>query len=205
MCVSKVLFNSINEGVNGESSFSIACGSGVLVAPLIWAIFKATGEWDVAKACICVKLYSPDCRVPCPLINPWERCSWGFSRAKSKASVQSVSSILELSPIHSVQIQSINRLCGPTWPWATLAQGSAVPATGEPETQCTRAKRKLSLSRSLNNLSYHSCSGHAYSGQSVPRCDWQTSRHLPRSTRPYWAGVKTAFVQSLPYWSLEPD
>lgn len=48
---------------------------------------------------ICVGLHLWIPRVPFPLTQSWEMCSWAFSRARSKASVRSVCSLVALGVV----------------------------------------------------------------------------------------------------------
>lgn len=106
--------------VTGELNFSGTLASGVLKVLLENKFSKIhMGEGDVVNGFICVELHSLGYKVPCPITQSYKSCSWEISKSKSKAGIQ----VLQLGPVHSVQIQSINH----EW-----VQGIAVPTTGDP-------------------------------------------------------------------------
>lgn len=110
--------------------FPIIGGSGVLGGTAEISLFRIPpGEWDVVRGFICLELHFSGSKVSCRLIQSWKRSSCGFSKARSRAGVQSVLSMMELGPAEHQASKSIV-LCGVHM--AMQRQRNAAPAAGVP-------------------------------------------------------------------------
>lgn len=85
----------------------------------VWGILAISAKKNYLRLThICVKLYPLVFKVTFPLIQSWKRCSWGFSKAKRTANVQSSHSMVEMSPVeYQVSCNLLVHCVGPTH-WA---------------------------------------------------------------------------------------
>lgn len=131
------------------------------------------------------------------LTQSWKRCSWGSSGAKTRVSVQSVHSMMELNLAEhlagfSPSVQSVVPYGCEQHEWM---QGSICPATGEPGAWHPRKKVKSELSfvQQFKHSSFTPLQWPCLFWLLTCSQVWLTDKHLPMSSRPYWGCIYSPF------------